>query len=354
MRRQPPLVAIEDLVLADFRGRGLVLHPRRRVLHFDVGKRMRPTLVTQQQRIALREIPRMRRPLLDLHQAPIAVLAVPGGNALGYNGAAGVLAARVLPSDCRAGLHLRPRNLGVLPFAQAAFGDEVVDAAPALGVTRIPVLHCRVLDLGVIQRNQLHHRCMQLVLIPHWRGAALQIAHRGSLLRHNQCPFKLARIRRVDAEIRGQFHRAPHAFGDETERPVAKHRRVKRRKVIVRVWHHHTEILLHQVRMLLNRFSERAKDNALLSQLLLERGSHRNAIKHRIHSHPSQAFALLQWNSELLIGLQQLRIDLIQAPRPGALLFWRRIINRCLVVNRRVVHVRPRGLLHGEPMPVGF
>mgnify|MGYP007051396142 CR=1 FL=1 len=35
---------------------------------------------------------RLRRPLLYLHQTPIAVLAVPGRDALGHDGAARVLA----------------------------------------------------------------------------------------------------------------------------------------------------------------------------------------------------------------------------------------------------------------------
>jgi hypothetical protein len=45
--------------------------------------------------------------------------------------------------------------------AVAALGDEIVDAALALGVARIPVLHRRILDLGVVERDQLDHRGMQ-------------------------------------------------------------------------------------------------------------------------------------------------------------------------------------------------
>src|SRR5262249_38479354 len=67
--------------------------------------------------------------------------------------AAGVLAAqdaaRILPGDGRAGFDLRPGNLRVLAAAIAPLGDEIVDAALAFAVARIPVLHRRVLDLGV-------------------------------------------------------------------------------------------------------------------------------------------------------------------------------------------------------------
>ncbi len=90
----------------------------------------------------------------------------------------------------------------------------------------------------------------------------------------------------------------------------------------------------------------------LLGQLLLERGPHRHAIKHRVHRHPGQPLALLQRNPQLLVGLQQLRINLLQAPRPIALLLRRGIIHRALVINRRVMHMRPRRLLHRQPMAI--
>src|SRR3546814_9125660 len=61
-------------------------------------------------------------------------------------------AARVLPGDRRAGLDLGPGDLRVAPAAGAALGDEVVDAALAVIVAGIPVLHRRVLDLGVVER----------------------------------------------------------------------------------------------------------------------------------------------------------------------------------------------------------
>ena len=39
----------------------------------------------------------------------------------------------------------------------------------ALGIARIPVLHGRILDLGVVKRNQFHDRCVELVLVSLWR-----------------------------------------------------------------------------------------------------------------------------------------------------------------------------------------
>src|SRR5439155_9055345 len=127
-------------------------------------------------------------PLEYLHHAAIAVLAVPGGDALGHDRAPGVPAdvdhlgagvgllvvvgdghgvelanrvlalqdaARILPGDRRAGLDLRPGDLGIRAQALAALGDEVVDAALTFLVARIPVLDRRVLDGGVVERHQL-------------------------------------------------------------------------------------------------------------------------------------------------------------------------------------------------------
>src|SRR5205807_482742 len=100
----------------------------------------------------------------DFHHASIAVLAVPGGDALRDDGALRVLAdvdhlgagvgllivignghrvelanrvvtlqdaTGILPGDRRAGLDLRPGDLGIRAQALAALGNEVVDAALA-------------------------------------------------------------------------------------------------------------------------------------------------------------------------------------------------------------------------------
>src|SRR3954452_15443162 len=57
-------------------------------------------------------------------------------------------AARVLPGDGRAGLELGPGDLRAHAPAVATLGDEIVNAAPPIGVAGIPVLDGRILDLG--------------------------------------------------------------------------------------------------------------------------------------------------------------------------------------------------------------
>src|SRR5205823_45593 len=95
-------------------------------------------------------------------------------------------AARIFPGDRRAGLDLGPRNLRARAAAGAALGHEIVDAALTLGVTRVPVLHGRVLDLRVLVRDQLDHRGVQLVLVALRRGAAFEIADIGALVGDQQ------------------------------------------------------------------------------------------------------------------------------------------------------------------------
>ena len=76
-----------------------------------------------------------------------------------------------------------------------------LSAAAALGVTRVPVLHRRVLDLGAFQRDELDHRGMELILVALRRGAALEVAHIGSPVGDNQGALELAGIAFVDAKI---------------------------------------------------------------------------------------------------------------------------------------------------------
>src|SRR5690606_5128180 len=115
-------------------------------------------------------------------------------------------AARIFPGDRRAGLDLGPGDLGILATAIATLGDEIVDAALAVLVSGIPILHRRILDLGVIERDQFHHGGVELVLVAHGRRAALEIAHIGAFLGDDQRALELAGIALIDAEIGGELH----------------------------------------------------------------------------------------------------------------------------------------------------
>ena len=318
-----------------------------------------------------------------LHQPAIGVLAVTGRDALGDDRAArigadvdhlgagvGLLvvvggghrieladrvlaaqhAARVFPGDRRAGLDLGPGNARIAAAAFAALGDEVVDAAAPLRVARVPVLHRRVLDLRVVQRHQLDHRGVQLVLVAHRRGAALEVAHVAAAVGDDQRALELPGVGGVDAEVRGQLHRAAHAGRHVDERAVGEHGAIERGVEIVGVRHDAAEVLLDQLRVRLHGFGERAEDHAGLGQPRLERGGHRDAVEHGVDRHAGQARALVQRHAELGVGLQQLRVDFLQALGRIRLGLGRRVIGDGVVIDGRVVQVRPVRFAHVAPV----
>ena len=81
-RGQPALAAVEDLVLADLRRGRFMLHTGGGVLDFEVRKRVRAALVTDEQRVALRVVARPRGLLRDPHLTAVSVLAPAGGDTL--------------------------------------------------------------------------------------------------------------------------------------------------------------------------------------------------------------------------------------------------------------------------------
>ncbi len=270
-------------------------------------------------------------------------------------------AARIFPGDGRAGFDLGPGNLRARAAAVAALGDEIEDAALAVGVARIPVLHRRILDLRVVERDQLDHCGVQLVLVAHGGRTTLQIAHVSALIGDDQRALELAGVRLVDAEISRQFHRAAHAGRHVDERAVGEHRRIQRRKEVVGHRNDRTQILLHQFWMFAHGLRHRHEDHASLFQLFLESGGDRNRIEHRVHRHAPLAlrahhagedFLLAQRNAELRVGLENFRIDFVE--RGQRVFLRRRIIIGVLIIDLRIVDARPGRLAHGQPALIGF
>ena len=62
-------------------------------------------------------------------------------------------------------------------LADTSLGHEVIDTSASLLVSRIPVLHCRILDLSILLHDDLDHRRMELVFITHRRGTSLHVAY---------------------------------------------------------------------------------------------------------------------------------------------------------------------------------
>ena len=188
--RQTSLIAVEELLLGDLRGRSLVLDYGRRILYVHIWECVCATLVANEQRVALRIVASVLGTLSHTHQTAIAVLAATCRDTLRHDARTGVATdvnhlctricllevvghrhrvelrhavvaredtTRIFPRDCRAGFDLRPRQACVVALADTALGHEVVDAALALLVARVPILYGRIFHLGIFQYDDLDY-----------------------------------------------------------------------------------------------------------------------------------------------------------------------------------------------------
>src|SRR5215208_1000949 len=223
--RDAALLEVEQLLLADARGRRLVLDARRVVHDLDVRERVRARAPADEHRVALRVVARALRPGQHLDEPAVRVVRLARRDALRDDGRARVLpdvdhlragvgllrvvrqgdrveladgvvalqdARGVLPRNRRAGLDLRPRDLRVAAAAGAALRDEVVDAALALFVAGVPVLHRAVLDLRIIQRDELDDGGVELVRVALRRRAPLEVADARPLVGDDERALELA------------------------------------------------------------------------------------------------------------------------------------------------------------------
>ena len=83
--RYAALLAIEDLLLVDFRGCGLVFECGGVVAHIDVWEGVSATFVAHQQRVALRVVAAAGGLGIYSHQSAIAVLRVSGRDTFAHN-----------------------------------------------------------------------------------------------------------------------------------------------------------------------------------------------------------------------------------------------------------------------------
>ncbi len=366
-----------------------MLDLRGRVLDLDVRHGVRAAFGAEQQRIALGEVAHAVGVGGDADQPAIGVVTLARADAFGDDGRAAALAvvdhlgpgvgllvvvghrdrveladrilavehaARVLPGHRRAGLDLGPRNLTARALTQPALGHEIVDAALALGVARVPVLHGRVLDLGILERDELDHCGVELVLVAHRRGAAFEVGNVRALVGDDQRALELAGVLGIDAEIGAELHRAAHALGDVDEGAVGEDRAVERGEEVVALRHHLAEPLLHQLRVLADRLADREEDHPGLLELLAEGGRHADAVEHRIDRDLARALdagehlLLFERDAELLVNLEDFGIDFVEALE-RRLLLRRGVVVRVLIVDRRIAELGPVRLCHLLPQP---
>ena len=110
--------------------------------------------------------------------------------------------------------------------------------------------------------------------------------------------------------------------------------------------------------MILHCLRKRTENDPQLGELSFERRCDRNAIEHRIDGDAGQRFLFVERDAQLLVHLEQLRIDLFQTLWSVRLRFRRRIITDRLVVDGRIMHHRPLRLslrfFQLRPMAVSF
>jgi hypothetical protein len=106
--------------------------------------------------------------------------------------------------------------------------------------------------------------------------------------------------------------------------------------------------------MLVHGLGHGAEDNALLGKPLLVGGRHGNRVKDRIHGDTGQHFLLVERNTQLVVGLFDLRIDVIKALWPILVAFWRRVIRNGLEIDGIIMDVLPVGFRHVQPVPIGL
>ena len=152
---------------------------------------------------------------------------------------------RVLHRELRAEVAVDPLD-GRLGLGPRPLGDEVVDV-------RRPVLDRRVADARARLGDQLDDRGVQRVGGVHRRRAALDVVHRRTLVGDDQRALELARVLRVDAEVRLQRHVDVHARRHVDERATRPHRRVERGELVVARRDDRAEVLLHELGVLAER-----------------------------------------------------------------------------------------------------
>ena len=189
---------------------------------------------------------------------------------------------------------------------------------------------------------------MELVLVAHGGRAAFHIAYVSPFVGNDERALELPAFLGVDAEIRREFHRAPHPFGDIDETAVAEHRRIERGKVIVARRHDRTQVFLDQVGMVLDGLADGAEDDALLGQIFRIHGLYRHRVHDGVHRHLGQFFLFVQLDAQLLEGLQQFGIH----ARQRVILLGLRggVVDDVLVVDGRVIEMPPMGFAHFLPL----
>ena len=199
---------------------------------------------------------------------------------------------------------------------------------------------------------------MQLIAVAHRGRTPFDIADIAAFIGHQNGTFELAGFFRINAEIGRQLHRAAHSFWHVDKGTVRSYRRVEGGKKVVIPRHHGAKILLHQLRVVVDRFTKRTENNPLLRQFFPVGCRYRDGVENRInrdftpfaYRHAQQVKGLFDFLSQIgagagLLHRTRLRSAGVVAVTAGR----RRVIAVILVVELFIMRFQPVRLLHLQP-----
>ena len=204
--------------------------------------------------------------------------------------------------------------------------DEVVDVLA-------PVLDGDVADLRALLRDELDYRGVEHGLLIHRRGAALDVVDLTVGLRHDERPLELPHPLRVDPEVGLEWHGDLDALRDVDERPVAPNRAVEGRELVVVRGDDSPDVLLDELRIVLDRVADASEDDALRLQILLEAVVDLLALVDGAHA--GEELPLGLGDAQLLEGVANLRGDVL--PFLRRLFRGLRVVVKVLELYRREV-----------------
>jgi len=72
--------------------------------------------------------------------------------------------ARILPSNRGPSFHLGPRYLGLLTSTQSSLGRKIINPTFPILITRVSILHRRILNLRPLSAVQLNHSFIHSII----------------------------------------------------------------------------------------------------------------------------------------------------------------------------------------------
>ena len=265
------------------------------VLNLHIRESVRSRFVVEKKRVAADIALHIGGVGIDLHQSPIGGVPPVLGDRLGEDGGGGVgsgvhhLGAGVLVltfAGVGDGKHLSARSFAHQVDGRILHGDfgaevavdpfhrRVLIGVGSLGhqVVHIvgPVLNGRVPDSGTFQRDQFHHRRVERIGGVDRGCAAFDVVNAGTGFGDDESAFELAHIFRVDTKVSLKWNVHLHARRNPDERAAAPNRAVQCGKFVVVGGDDRAEILLDQLRMLLESAIHVQENDALILEFLLQ------------------------------------------------------------------------------------